>query len=108
MEVTAPLGDMENPFDPSLSLPLMVARFAGAALVIGAVISGVPALEWLSVPVLLWLLLVIWGRHILFSENLHALPNLRANASPQIVALSLPSVSLIVPVRNEKVGIESA
>jgi len=108
MEVKAPLGDLESPFDPSLSRPLMVARFAGAALVIGAVISGVSPFEWMSVPVLLWVLLVVWGGHVLFAENLHSLPNLRANASRQTVPLPLPTVSLIVPARNEEVGIESA
>jgi len=108
MEVKAPLGDWENPFDPSLSRPLMAARFAGAALLIGAVISGVSALEWMSIPVLLWVLLVVWGRHVLFAENLHSLPHLRANASGQTVPLPLPTVSLIVPARNEEVGIESA
>jgi hypothetical protein len=108
MEVKAPLGDWENPFAPSLSLPFVVARLTGAALLIGAVISGVPALEWMSVPVLLWVLLVVWGRHVLFAENLNSLPHLRANASPQNVPLPLPTVSLIVPARNEEVGIESA
>jgi len=108
MEVKAPLGDLESPFDPSLSRPLIVARFACAALVIGAVISGVRPLEWMSVPVLLWVLLVIWGRYVLFAENLHSLPNLRANESRQTVPLPLPTVSLIVPARNEEMGIESA
>ena len=108
MEVKAPLGDSESPSDPSLYRPWMVARFAGAALVIGAVISGVSPLEWISVPVLLWVLLVVWGRHVLFAENLHSLPNLRANESRQTVPLPLPAVSLIVPARNEEVGIESA
>jgi hypothetical protein len=108
MEVKAPLGDMRNPFEPNLSFPLLVARLAGAALIIGAVISGNSLLEWMSVSVLLWVLLVVWGRHVIFTENLRSLPNLRAEASRQTLPLPLPPVSLIVAARNEEVGIEPA
>ncbi|MGA2882203.1 MAG: glycosyltransferase [Bryobacteraceae bacterium] len=99
--------NLENPFEPSASRPLLAIRFLCVALSVGAVISGYPLLEWLSVPAMLWVLVVVWGRHVLFAENLAALPNLSAAAGPAAPSLP-PTVSLIVPARNEAIDIESA
>ena len=71
-----PSRNLENPFEPSVSLPFLIARLGGAAFVIAAVISGVPLFEWMAVPVLLWFLAVVWGRHILFIDNLNGIPSL--------------------------------
>lgn len=99
---------MENPFDLGLPPALVASRFVCAALCICAVATGSRLLAWLSVPVLLWALVVVWGRHVLFLESLHALPWLRPGAASNQCAERLPGVSVIAPARNEEMGIEAA
>lgn len=101
-------GQLQNPFDLSISRPLMAARFACLMLVIAAVASGMPVLEWMSVPVLLLVIVAVWGRHVLFADNLNALPHLRAEQPVTANSPELPPVTLIVPTRNEIGGIEAA
>ena len=106
MEVKRPPSD--NPFDLSVSRPLLIARFACAAALVAVVICGGPVLAWASVPLLFAVAVIVWGRHVLFFDNLRALPNLRVDARTQGEPLALPPVSLIVAARNEEVGIEAA
>ena len=82
MEVRTPAPEGDNPFDLTIPLPLLIARFAGAAVMISGVISGVSLLQWMSVPVLLWIVLVIRGRHVLFAENLQEVPHLARRCCP--------------------------
>jgi hypothetical protein len=103
-----PKNLLENPFEPSTSGLLLAMRLACAALTISAVISGQPLLEWLSVPAMLWVLVVVWGRHVLFAENLATVPNLSAAESGPALPTPTPPVSVIVPARNEEVDIQSA
>jgi len=103
-----PQSPIENPFEPSASGLLLAMRFAFVVLIVGAVISGRPLLEWLSVPAMLWVLVVVWGRHVLFAENLGGLPNLSAAESGPALPSPVPAVSMIVPARNEEVDIQSA
>lgn len=101
----SPPGNLNNPFESSVSLPFLFARLAGSACAIGAVASGNPWLQWASVAVLAWFLTVIWGRHVLFIDNLNGIPVLGPAAIPES---PVPIVSLIVPVRNEASGVEPA
>ncbi len=103
-----PFDDRENPFDSGVSLPILAARLAGAAFVVVAVLSGSRLLEWVSVPMLLWIAIVVWGRYVIFAENLECLPNLSAEVPREAVAQPLPAVTIIVPARNEAAGIEPA
>lgn len=94
-----------NPFDTDVSLPVLAARLAGVLVVAAALVSASPVLEWISVAVLLWVLVAGWGNHVLFAENLKCLPRLKTEVTK---ADALPAVTLIVPVRDEEVGIEPA
>jgi hypothetical protein len=107
MEVKTPAPQGDNPFDLTIPLPLLIARFVGVAVMISGVISGVSLLQWMSVPVLLWIVLVIRGRHVLFAENLREVPHLAAGAARSGVVESLSPVALIAPARNEEFGIEA-
>jgi chlorobactene glucosyltransferase len=97
-----------NPFDSVVSLPILAARLAGAAVVVAALLSGSQLLEWVAVPMLLWTAIVVWGRHVIFAENLECLPYLSAEVPREAVPQPVPGVSIIVPARNEAVGIEPA
>jgi cellulose synthase/poly-beta-1,6-N-acetylglucosamine synthase-like glycosyltransferase len=94
----------DQPFAVAGSWRPVLLRFAAAALIMAAFATGSTTLLWLSVPVLLWLLIVVWGHYILFSENLRSLPDLSKDPNPH----PWPAVTLIVPVRNEADGIEPA
>jgi chlorobactene glucosyltransferase len=100
--------DRENPFDSVVSLPILAARLAGAAIVVVALLSGSQPLEWVAVPMLLWTAIVVWGSHVIFAENLACLPNLSAEVPREAVPQPLPGVTIIVPARNEAAGIEPA
>jgi chlorobactene glucosyltransferase len=99
---------LENPFERSHSLPLLFVRLVCVALITGAVISGWPLLESLSVAAMMWVLVVVWGCHVLFLQNLKGLPDLGVDNSGPALASPPPAVSIIVPARNERVDIESA
>jgi Glycosyl transferase family 2 len=103
-----PTVRLANPFEPSASIAPMLLRFACAVVAVWAVISGRPVLEWLSVPALLWIAVVVWGRHVLFAENLARLPNLSPGETGPALPSPAPAVSIIVPARNEEVDIRSA
>ncbi len=93
---------------PKVPAALLLARLVGLGVVTAAILSGRDLLAWLSVPVLVWSLLVVWGRRVVFLENLRALPRLRPLAeAPQDVAAS-SKVTVISPARNEEAGIEQA
>jgi chlorobactene glucosyltransferase len=108
MNADSQARDLENPFEPSASLPLLTIRFACAAIMMGAILSGRPLLEWLSVAAMLWVLVVAWGRHVLFAENLRALPRLVSGPPESGIPPPAPTVSVIVPARNEEIDIQSA
>lgn len=103
-----PTRHIENPFEPSASRPLLAIRLLCAATALGAVIWGRPLLEWLAVPAMLWVLVVVWGRHVLFAQNLAGLPHLSPAASLPALPTAAPAVTVIVPARNEEIDIESA
>jgi hypothetical protein len=107
-EADRPFDDRENPFESVVSLPILAARLAGAAIVVVALLSGSQSLEWVAVPMLLWTAIVVWGSHVIFAENLECLPNLSAEVPREAVSQPLPGVSIIVPARNEAAGIEPA
>ena len=100
--------NLQNPFEPSASLPLLTIRFACAAILVDAVLTGRPLAEWLSVAAMLWVLVVVWGRHVLFAENLRALPRLGSGPAESGIPSPAPLVSVIVPARNEEIDIQSA
>lgn len=105
--VKEPLDDLETSFYNSASLPLLIARLVSIVLVAAALVTGNPTLEWTSLVSLAWMLIVVWGHHILFVDNLRSLPNISANPLP-VLPNPLPGVSLIVPVRNEERGISAS
>jgi len=107
-EASQPLQESGSPFDSRVSLPILAARLAGAALVVAALLSGSRRIEWMAVMVLAWVVVVVWGRHVLFAENLECLPKLRADLPRDASSPPLPGVSIIVPARNEEAGIEPA
>lgn len=107
-EADRPFDGRVNPFDSVVSLPILAARLAGAAVVVVALLSGSQLLEWVAVPMLLWTAIVVWGRHVLFAENLECLPNLSAEVPREAIPQPVPGVTIIVPARNEAVGIEPA
>jgi chlorobactene glucosyltransferase len=107
-EPDRPFDERGSPFDPGVSLPILAFRLVGTAFVVAALLSGSPVLQWISVPLLLWVVVVVWGRHVIFAENLECLPQLRAEVSRDSVPQPFPHVTIIVPVRNEEAGIEPA
>jgi hypothetical protein len=104
-ETNRPFDENANPFESPVSLPMLTGRLAVIALVAAALLSGSRRLEWIAVPALVWVLIVVWGRYVIFAENLECLSHLHADVAD---SPSLPAVSMIVPVRNEESGIESA
>ncbi len=96
-----------NPFDLRLPWPLVAARWGSVALLTVTAVSGIRLLEWISVPVLFAIAVIVWGRHVVFADNLNGLPRLSAEATGGDSS-PLPPASVIVAVRNEQVGVEAA
>jgi hypothetical protein len=95
-----------NGLEQGFSVLMLAGHVAGIGVVVGALVTGMPALAWVAVAVMFWFMVTAWGRHILFLDNLNGLPDLGA---VQIKAPEpLPFVSIIVPARNEAAGIECA
>jgi chlorobactene glucosyltransferase len=87
----------------------LFARLAGAVISSWVVITGSSTLEWIAVAVMFWFLVVVWGRHVLFIDNLNGLPNLNREISSESAPPQfLPAVSVVVPARNEELDIERA
>ena len=82
--------------------------FLVSLLCVSAVVTGSKLLAWLSVPILFWTLLVLWGTRVAFLQNLASLPRLRPIAASDQCSAQLPGVSVISPARNEELGVEPA
>ena len=73
-----------------------------------AAATGSEILAWLSLPVLGMVLIISWGLHVAFVENLNALPRLSVESRDGDDNKDLPRVTVIAPARNEEIAIEGA
>ena len=97
-----------NPYNPKPNYDLLLMRWGGLALLIAADVTGSEILAWLSLPVLSVVLIISWGLHVVFVENLNALPRLSVESRDGDDNEDLPGVTVIVPARNEDIAIEGA
>jgi hypothetical protein len=105
------LRESVDPFAPRPAYPLLAGTWTLILLLVAAM-AGPSKLVWISLPVLLLVLIVVWGLCAAFTRNLHMLPWLSPEADAAATSVTetvdLPLVTIVSTARNEATGIEAA
>ena len=100
--------DIRNPDAPRSNYGLLVLRWGGLTLLAMAAISGREEWAWAALPVLAFVLIMSWGLHVTFTENLKALHYLTPKSTDGDYGEDMPGVTIVSPARNEALCIEEA